>query len=166
MFLHVTNAFQSESTHYSCLNVKELSAPSRQEISSFKWLQLDSNPHPLSSETNTQPFSQPSQIRLGWPNGWEFVSELSGCGFESSCSHMCFTIQTLLTSEKYINLFPAKTTVFAFVSKGICKSWFFSATPWASKKSVRWTKKSFKNYSALICLTVLSAAVNMLQRCF
>ena len=31
----------------------------------FKWLQLDSNPV--------------------WPNGWVFVYELSGSGFESSC---------------------------------------------------------------------------------
>ena len=23
-----------------------------------------------------------------WPNGWVFVYELSGCGFESSCSHL------------------------------------------------------------------------------
>ena len=28
----------------------------------FKWLQLDSNPQPLSSYTNTQPFSQTSQM--------------------------------------------------------------------------------------------------------
>ena len=32
MFLHVTYAFQSESTLYSCLNVKELLARSRREI--------------------------------------------------------------------------------------------------------------------------------------
>ena len=25
-----------------------------------------------------------------WLNGWEFVYELSGCGFESSCSHLNF----------------------------------------------------------------------------
>ena len=25
-----------------------------------------------------------------WPNGWVFVYELSGCGFESSCSHLKF----------------------------------------------------------------------------
>ena len=25
-----------------------------------------------------------------WPNGWVFVYELSGCGFESSCSHLNF----------------------------------------------------------------------------
>ena len=28
----------------------------------FKWLQLDSNPQPLSSSTNTQPFSQTGQM--------------------------------------------------------------------------------------------------------
>ena len=32
MFYHVTYAFQSESTLYSCLNVKELLARSRREI--------------------------------------------------------------------------------------------------------------------------------------
>ena len=39
-----------------------------------KWLQLDSNPEPLSSQRNTQ------------PNGSVFIYELSGSGFESSCS--------------------------------------------------------------------------------
>ena len=33
----------------------------------FKWLQLDSNPQPLSSETNTQPFSQTGQWLLRIP---------------------------------------------------------------------------------------------------
>ena len=32
---------------------------------------------------NTQPFTL-------WLNGWVFVYELSGCGFESSCSHLNF----------------------------------------------------------------------------
>ena len=36
----------------------------------LKWLRLDSNPV--------------------WPNGWVFVYELSGSGFESSCSHLTF----------------------------------------------------------------------------
>ena len=27
-------------------------------------------------------------VRSVWPNGWVFVYELSGCGFESSCSHL------------------------------------------------------------------------------
>ena len=25
-----------------------------------------------------------------WPNGWAFIYELSGCGFESRCSHLNF----------------------------------------------------------------------------
>ena len=31
-----------------------------------------------------------SIIWSGWPNGWMFVFELSGSGFESSCSHLNF----------------------------------------------------------------------------
>ena len=57
---HVTYAFQSESTLYICLNVKELLARNRR-----KWLQRDSNPQPA-----------------------PFFYELSGCGFESRCSHL------------------------------------------------------------------------------
>ena len=48
------------------------------------WLQLDSNPEPLSSKTNTV-----------WPNGWVFVYELSGPGFEFSCSHLNFSKEFL-----------------------------------------------------------------------
>ena len=43
----------------------------------FKWLQLDSNPQPLSSI-----------IWPVWQNSWVFVYEISGCRFESSCSHL------------------------------------------------------------------------------
>ena len=97
------------------------------------WLQLDSNPQPLSSYTDTQTFSQSGQMielcceylsvqctwlyalimshmhflsestfynclnvkqllwKIIWPvwlNGWVFICELSGCGLESSCSHL------------------------------------------------------------------------------
>ena len=51
----------------------------------FKWLQRDLNSKPLNSETNTQSFSKTSQV---WLNRWVFVYELSGCGFESRCSHL------------------------------------------------------------------------------
>ena len=50
---HVTYTFQSESTLYSCLNVKELLAWKRRDI----W--------PV------------------WLNSWVFVYGLSGCGFKS-----------------------------------------------------------------------------------
>ena len=39
----------------------------------------------------TDKFSQHSLIIWPpWLNGWMFVYELSGCGFESSCSHLNF----------------------------------------------------------------------------
>ena len=46
---YVMYAFQSESTLYSCLNIKEVN-----------WQQWDSDP--LSSKMNSQPFSETSQI--------------------------------------------------------------------------------------------------------
>ena len=47
---HVPYAFQSESTLYSCLNVKEGTPCSKQARNlNLKWVQLDSNPQPLSS---------------------------------------------------------------------------------------------------------------------
>ena len=61
-YYHVTHAFQSESTFYNCLNVKETLAQNRRNI----WSLSNSN-------------------GLVWLNGWVFVYELSGCGFESRC---------------------------------------------------------------------------------
>ena len=84
---HVTHAFQSESALYSCLNVKELLARCRCEI----WSLSDCN------WTRTH-------NHLVWPvwlNGWVFVYELSGCGFESSCSHLkeiTLKLQTVFNS--------------------------------------------------------------------
>ena len=45
---HVTYAFQSESTIYSCLNVKEPHCSKQARNLKFNWLQLDSNLEPLS----------------------------------------------------------------------------------------------------------------------
>ena len=39
---------------------------------------------------NSQPLSPVAVIWPVWLNGWVFVYELSGCGFESSCSHLNF----------------------------------------------------------------------------
>ena len=63
---HVTYAFQSKSTLYSCLILKELLAR----------------------------------------NSWVFVYELSGCGFESRCSHINLFV------EKTIIYFNVKTKSF------------------------------------------------------
>ena len=77
---HVTYAFQSESTLYTFLNVKELLARRRREILSLsncnwkkkttKKLQLDSNLEPLSLETNTQPGHSNGPV---WLNGGVFL---------------------------------------------------------------------------------------------
>ena len=46
-----------------------------------KWLQLDSNQNHLVCKRTLNHF---------WPNGWVFVYEISGSGFDSSCSHLNF----------------------------------------------------------------------------
>ena len=45
--------------------------------------QRDSNPQPLSSQINTQPFSQTGL----WLNSRVIVYEISGCGFKSGSCH-------------------------------------------------------------------------------
>ena len=42
---------------------------------------------------HTDKYSQHSSITWSvWLNGWEFVCKLSGCGFESHCSHLSLFI--------------------------------------------------------------------------
>ena len=68
MLLSCHVRIQSESTLYSCLNVKELLSQSRREIWSF------------------------SDYNWTWTHNHlvhkRTLYELSGCGFESSCSHL------------------------------------------------------------------------------
>ena len=125
---HVTYAFQSESTLYICLNVKELLARSRREIWSLsdcnwtrthnhlvhkrtlnylaklaKWLSCVVSTYLYGAfncmflscrvrvsewiHTLYLPELLARSRREIW-SGWVFVYELSGCGFESSCSHL------------------------------------------------------------------------------
>ena len=85
---HVTYAFQSEFTLFNCLNVKQLLARSRSEISRLSdcnWARTCSQMH------GTNKYSQHSSVILQlWLNDRVFVYELSGCGFQSSCSHLNF----------------------------------------------------------------------------
>ena len=74
---HVTYAFQSESTLYSFLNVKELLAQSRREILSLS----DCN----CTRTNNHSVHKRTLNQLAiWLNGRVFIYELSCCGFDSS----------------------------------------------------------------------------------
>ena len=81
---HVTYAFQSESTLYSWLNVKELLAWSRRDIwnlSDCKGTQMH----------RTEKYLQHiSIIWIVWLNGWVLVYKLSGCEFESRCCQLNF----------------------------------------------------------------------------
>ena len=85
---HVTYAFQSESTIYSCLDVKELLARSRCEIWS------------LSETLNHLAQTLNHLAKLVWPNGWMFVYKLSGSGFESSCNTFFHRAPPVAASEK------------------------------------------------------------------
>ena len=55
------------------------SKQTRKSLNECNWTRTQNH---LSSQTNTQPFGQSGQT------GWVFVYELSGSGFESSCSHL------------------------------------------------------------------------------
>ena len=93
-YYHVTYAFQSESTVYSCLNIKELLAQNRRGISSLS----DSNRirthnHLVHNETLNQLAKLDNNWAVLWVlalniylNGWVFVSKLIGCGFVSRFS--------------------------------------------------------------------------------
>ena len=74
---HVMYTFQSESTLYSFLNVKELLARSRREI----WRLSDCNwTRTQNHLVRKQTFNHLAKLTC-----WVFVYELSGSGFESSC---------------------------------------------------------------------------------
>ena len=80
MLLSFTYLFHSEYLLYSCLNIKELFTRNRRDIWS------------LSNNNGT-----------GWLNGWVFVYELSGFGFESRCCHLHFFLVLLLYLSTKIN---------------------------------------------------------------
>ena len=73
------------------------------------WLQLDSNPQPLSSKTNTQPFSQTSQmIELCWVLICEVHLAVCSChvtyAFQSkSTLYCCVNVKELLARSCWIH---------------------------------------------------------------
>ena len=115
----VTYAIPSESSLYSCLNVKELLTQNRRDIWSLsdnngiwihnhlvcirilnhlaklaKWLNCVVSIYlywAYSQMHCIDKYLQHSSII--WPvrlNGWVFIYELNGCGFEFSCCHLSF----------------------------------------------------------------------------
>ena len=106
---HVMYVFQSETTLYVCLNVKELLARSTSEI----WSLSDCN------WTRTQNWPV-------WPNGLVFVYELSGSGFESSCGHLSFSALSAYASTLlifFLGNFPSIRLVDQWKGKW---KWYFT----------------------------------------
>ena len=82
---HVTYVFQSESTPYYSLNVKELLARSRREIRSLSDCNWNRTQNHLVRKQTLSHLAQLVKV-----SGWVFVYELSGSGFKSSCSRLNF----------------------------------------------------------------------------
>ena len=108
---HVTYPFRSESTPYSCLNVKELLARSSYEIWSLSYCN--------GIRTQNHLVHRPV-----WSDGWVFIYELSGSGFESSCFSMLLQGKYPKNNKKlnsWCNLVSQKATI-SFVSEFIERS--------------------------------------------
>ena len=103
-YCHVTYAFQSESTLYTVFAwMSRNSSP----VSSKDFLDIQDNiecgftlkrvrdmTKTYSQMHRTDKYSQHSStIWPVWLNGWVFVHEVSGCGFESSCSQYEFILE-------------------------------------------------------------------------
>ena len=108
MLFHVKYEFQSESTLYSLPECQGTPCA----ISEVKRQQRDSNLQPLSSETNTQPFSQTCRLSN---YGWVFVYELSDCGFEPHCCHKVAASQ----SSEYLDSLSMLVTLSVRMNKHI-----------------------------------------------
>ena len=89
-------------------------------------------------------YSQHSSIIwLVWPNGWVFVSKLSGCWFESSCS--CLNFRFRASFEQDVSCLSSNNRV-----------WIYSETrTWHDKKSLSngTVHTSFRNTAHLASLT-------------
>ena len=94
---YLTYVFQSESTLYSCLNVKELFAWNRCDIKSFKWLQLDSNPQPLSLQKKLNHLAK-------WAKWLSCVVSTSLYGLTVCSCHFTYAFQSESTLYSYLNV--------------------------------------------------------------
>ena len=103
---HVTFTFQSVSTLSSCLNVKELLAQSRRGIWSLNdcnWTRIH---NPLVYKRKLNHLTKLAKFL----NGWVFVYELNGCGFESSFSQLNVYTISLLFMKIFSKAFNENTT--------------------------------------------------------
>ena len=104
---HVTYIFQSKSTLYSCLNVMELLAQSMREswsLSGCNWTRTHNHLIQKRALNHLTSLALPVWLNTEpvWLNGWVLVYQLSGCGFESSYSHLNQSLfNTIFQSQNY-----------------------------------------------------------------
>ena len=87
-------AFQSEFTLHSCLNIKELLSRNKRDIWKSSDCNGTRNHHHLACKRTLNHLANPA---------WVFVNVLSGCGFESRCSHLSLSflqLDTVFDEEK------------------------------------------------------------------
>ena len=73
-----------------------------------------------------------------WQNGWVFIYELSGCGFESSCSHLNFRFRTCF--EQGVPWHSGKYRV-----------WIHSETHTWNDKNIQWPSIFQKTWQGRMC---------------
>ena len=102
-FYHVTYAFQSESTLYNCLNIKELLPWSRCKIWCLSDCNLTQNHNPLVHKWTLSHLAKLAKwlscveylyVWCIWLHFTVFIYELHGCRFEPTCSHLNFRFCT------------------------------------------------------------------------
>ena len=135
-YYHVTYELQSESTLYSCLNVKELLARSRRHI----WTLSESNGiwfhNHIVLKRRHNHLAKLAKL-LVWLNGWVFVYEIGGSEFESRCSHivwLVFAVDIELNTVDWI--FIRDLIISFFWSSSFCKILIFS---WKRSTFLFWT---------------------------
>ena len=71
-----------------------------------------------------------------WPNGWVFVYELSGCGFESRCCHLiCFHIKICPGLFCLICIFGFEFKKFLMILRYILKVLYLKSFKWLLSKN-------------------------------
>ena len=119
-----------------CLNVKELFAWIRRYIGNLS----DSNGiwthnHLARNRTLNHLANWPF-----WLNGWVFVYELSGCGFESRCCHIK-AVGLLVLTVIYVLFIIKEPLTSIFFFRGAARNFMeggskFSKTCWPTKKTL------------------------------
>ena len=56
-----------------------------------------------------------------WPNGWAFASELSGCEFETRCSHLKIALAVLAVLDAVRSRFPETNEFIDNILKEECE---------------------------------------------